>query len=43
VHLFVYKAPDSQEYISKDIFIRLVPLSVHESAGVYSEEKAGGC
>lgn len=29
-----------QQTIGPDIFIRLVPLSVHESASVYSEEKA---
>lgn len=36
----VYSAPDVQKVIGPDIFIRLVPLSVHESASVYSEEKA---
>jgi len=36
----VYGAPDVQKTIGQDIFIRLVPLSVHESASVYSEEKA---
>ncbi|KDQ56723.1 hypothetical protein JAAARDRAFT_36212 [Jaapia argillacea MUCL 33604] len=36
----VYGAPDVQKVIGTDIFIRLIPLSVHESASVYSEEKA---
>ncbi|KAF6751186.1 BRO1-domain-containing protein [Ephemerocybe angulata] len=36
----VYGAPEVQKTIGQDIFIRLVPLSVHESASVYSEEKA---
>ena len=36
----VYAAPDVQKVIGPDMFIRLVPLSVHESASVYSEEKA---
>lgn len=36
----VYGAPDVQKVIGQDFFIRLVPLSVHESASVYSEEKA---
>ncbi|KAJ7594371.1 BRO1-like domain-containing protein [Mycena floridula] len=36
----VYGAPDVQKTIGPDIFIKLVPLSVHESASVYSEEKA---
>ncbi|KAL0945953.1 hypothetical protein HGRIS_012231 [Hohenbuehelia grisea] len=36
----VYGAPDVQKVIGTDLFIRLVPLSVHESASVYSEEKA---
>lgn len=36
----VYGAPDVQKTIGQDFFIRLVPLSVHESASVYSEEKA---
>jgi len=36
----VYGSPDVQKTIGQDIFIRLVPLSVHESASVYSEEKA---
>ena len=36
----VYGNPDVQKVIGQDIFIKLVPLSVHESASVYSEEKA---
>lgn len=41
VHIHdVYGAPDVQKTIGQDFFIRLVPLSVHESASVYSEEKA---
>jgi BRO1-like domain. len=36
----VYGAPEVQKVIGQDMFIRLVPLSVHESASVYSEEKA---
>ncbi|KAI5116512.1 hypothetical protein M0805_001867 [Coniferiporia weirii] len=36
----VYSAPDVQKTIGQDLFIKLVPLSVHESASVYSEEKA---
>lgn len=36
----VYAASDVQKVIGPDMFIRLVPLSVHESASVYSEEKA---
>lgn len=36
----VYATPDVQKTIGQDFFIRLIPLSVHESASVYSEEKA---
>lgn len=36
----VYSAADVQKTIGADIFLKLVPLSVHESASVYSEEKA---
>ena len=36
----VYSAPEVQRIIGQDIFIKLIPLSVHESASVYSEEKA---
>jgi len=36
----VYGTPDVQKVIGPDFFVRLVPLSVHESASVYSEEKA---
>ncbi|PFH50866.1 hypothetical protein AMATHDRAFT_3599 [Amanita thiersii Skay4041] len=36
----VYATPEVQKTIGQDFFIRLVPLSVHESASVYSEEKA---
>ncbi|KZV96000.1 BRO1-domain-containing protein [Exidia glandulosa HHB12029] len=36
----VYGTPEVQKTIGPDLFIKLVPLSVHESASVYSEEKA---
>ena len=36
----VYRSPDVQNVIGPDIFAKLIPLSVHESASVYSEEKA---
>jgi hypothetical protein len=36
----VYGAPEVQKTIGQDFFIRLVPLNMHESARVYSEEKA---
>lgn len=36
----VYGTPEVQKVIGQDMFIRLIPLSVHESASVYSEEKA---
>jgi hypothetical protein len=36
----VYGNPDVSKLIGPDIFIRLIPLAVHESASVYSEEKA---
>lgn len=36
----VYNNPDVQKTIGQDFFIKLIPLSVHESASVYSEEKA---
>lgn len=36
----VYAAPEVQKTIGQDLFLKLVPLSVHESASVYSEEKA---
>jgi len=36
----VYATPEVKKTIGSDIFGRLVPLSVHESASVYSEEKA---
>ncbi|EKM57292.1 uncharacterized protein PHACADRAFT_142565 [Phanerochaete carnosa HHB-10118-sp] len=36
----VYGTPEVQKVIGPDMFIRLIPLSVHESASVYSEEKA---
>ena len=36
----VYGNADVQKVIGQDIFIKLIPLSVHESASVYSEEKA---
>ncbi|KZS88031.1 BRO1-domain-containing protein [Sistotremastrum niveocremeum HHB9708] len=36
----VYGTPDVQKTIGPDLFARLIPLSVHEGASVYSEEKA---
>ncbi|WRT68646.1 uncharacterized protein IL334_005625 [Kwoniella shivajii] len=36
----VYGNPDVTKLIGPDIFLRLIPLAVHESASVYSEEKA---
>ncbi|KAJ7430177.1 BRO1-domain-containing protein [Mycena galericulata] len=36
----IYGTPEVQKTIGADFFGRLVPLSVHESASVYSEEKA---
>jgi hypothetical protein len=36
----VFGAQDVQKVIGPDFFGRLIPLSVHESASVYSEEKA---
>jgi hypothetical protein len=36
----VYGNPDVSKLIGPDIFNRLIPLAVHESASVYSEEKA---
>lgn len=36
----VYGTPEVQKVVGADIFNRLVPLSVHESASLYSEEKA---
>ncbi|EGG03704.1 uncharacterized protein MELLADRAFT_37880, partial [Melampsora larici-populina 98AG31] len=36
----VYGAPEVQKVVGQDIFIRLVPLSVHQSSSLYSEEKA---
>lgn len=36
----VYATADVQKVIGPDLFLRLIPLSVHESASVYSEEKA---
>ena len=36
----VYGAQDVQKTIGPDLFVKLIPLSVHESASVYSEEKA---
>ncbi|KAG9029252.1 bck1-like resistance to osmotic shock [Tulasnella sp. JGI-2019a] len=36
----VYGTPEVQKTIGPDLFAKLVPLSVHESASVYSEEKA---
>jgi hypothetical protein len=36
----VYSTPEVQKVIGPDLFVRLIPLSVHESASIYSEEKA---
>ena len=36
----VYGTPEVQKTIGPDLFAKLIPLSVHESASVYSEEKA---
>lgn len=36
----VYATPEVQKIVGPDLFVRLVPLSVHESASMYSEEKA---
>lgn len=36
----IYGNPEVSKLIGPDIFIKLVPLAVHESASVYSEEKA---
>lgn len=36
----VFGSADVQKVIGADIFGKLIPLSVHESASVYSEEKA---
>ncbi|CAG8747096.1 15_t:CDS:2, partial [Funneliformis caledonium] len=36
----LYGANEMQKVIGQDIFQRLIPLSVHESASLYSEEKA---
>ncbi|KAK4048160.1 bck1-like resistance to osmotic shock [Microbotryomycetes sp. JL221] len=36
----VYASADVQKIVGPDLFQKLVPLSVHESASMYSEEKA---
>ncbi|GAA5937686.1 uncharacterized protein JCM15063_002089 [Sporobolomyces koalae] len=36
----VYASPEVQKIVGPDLFQKLVPLSVHESASMYSEEKA---
>ncbi|KAI5476180.1 vacuolar protein-sorting protein BRO1 [Pseudohyphozyma bogoriensis] len=36
----VYATPEVQKVVGADLFAKLVPLSVHESASLYSEEKA---
>ncbi|WVW85372.1 hypothetical protein I302_107410 [Kwoniella bestiolae CBS 10118] len=36
----IYGNPEITKLIGPDIFIKLVPLAVHESASIYSEEKA---
>ncbi|GAA5999279.1 Bro1p [Rhodotorula paludigena] len=36
----VYATPEVQKIVGPDLFAKLVPLSVHEAASLYSEEKA---
>ncbi|GAA5822940.1 hypothetical protein JCM3770_002181 [Rhodotorula araucariae] len=36
----VYATPEVQKIVGPDLFMRLVPLAVHEAASLYSEEKA---
>lgn len=36
----VYSSAEVQKIVGPDLFLKLVPLSVHESASMYSEEKA---
>ncbi|EPQ26261.1 uncharacterized protein PFL1_06196 [Pseudozyma flocculosa PF-1] len=36
----IFKAPEVQRILEPDLFQRLIPLAVHESASMYSEEKA---
>lgn len=36
----VYATPEVQKIVGPDLFAKLVPLSVHESASLYSEEQA---
>ncbi|KAN0063564.1 bck1-like resistance to osmotic shock [Thecaphora frezii] len=36
----IFAAPEVQRVIGPDLFQRLIPLGVHESASMYSEEKA---
>jgi len=36
----VYGTPEVQKTIGQDFFVKLVPLGVHQSASIYSEEKA---
>lgn len=36
----VYASPEVQKVIGPDMFGKLIPLSVHKSASIYSEEKA---
>lgn len=36
----VYASPEVQKIVGPDLFAKLVPLSVHEGASMYSEEKA---
>ncbi|PWN52458.1 BRO1-domain-containing protein [Violaceomyces palustris] len=36
----IFAAPEVQKVIGPDVFQKLVPLGVHESASMYSEEKA---
>ena len=36
----IWAQPHIQQLIGKDLFEKLIPLSVHEAASVYSEEKA---
>lgn len=36
----MYSSPEMEKVVSPDLFTRLIPLQVHESASLYSEEKA---
>jgi len=36
----IYSSPEVQKLVGQDLFLKLIPLSVHESSSMYSEEKA---